>query len=39
VVSETDLDWIASGLDDVVRASHSLGAISDLGRTLASYAV
>ena len=39
VVSETDLDWIESGLDDVVRSAHKLGAVWDLGRTPASHAV
>jgi ornithine--oxo-acid transaminase len=39
VVSEADLDWIETGIEDVVRASHSLGAVWDLGRTLASQAV
>jgi ornithine--oxo-acid transaminase len=39
VVSEADVDWIETGLEDVVRASHSLGAVWDLGRTLASHAV
>jgi ornithine--oxo-acid transaminase len=39
VVSEADVAWIETGLDDVVRASHSLGAVWDLGRTLASHVV
>jgi ornithine--oxo-acid transaminase len=39
VVSEADVDWIETGIEDVVRASHSLGAVWDLGRTLASHAV
>jgi ornithine--oxo-acid transaminase len=39
VVSQADVAWIETGLDDVVRASHSLGAVWDLGRTLASHAV
>ncbi len=34
-----DVDWIETGLEDVVRAAHSLGAVWDLGRTLASHAV
>jgi ornithine--oxo-acid transaminase len=39
VVSEADVAWIETGLEDVVRASHSLGAVWDLGRTLASHVV
>jgi ornithine--oxo-acid transaminase len=39
VVSEADIAWIETGLDDVVRASHSLGAVWDLGRKLASHVV
>ncbi|MGH6912741.1 MAG: aspartate aminotransferase family protein [Geminicoccales bacterium] len=39
VVSEADMEWIETGLEDVVRAAHSLGAVWDLGRKLASHAV
>ena len=39
VVSEADVAWIETGLDDVVGASHSLGAVWDLGRKLASHVV
>ena len=39
VVSEADVGWIETGLDDVVGASHSLGAVWDLGRKLASHVV
>jgi ornithine--oxo-acid transaminase len=39
VVSQADVAWIETGLDDVVRACHSLGAVWDLGRTLASHVV
>ncbi|HEX5078952.1 MAG TPA: aspartate aminotransferase family protein, partial [Geminicoccaceae bacterium] len=39
VVSEADVASIETGLADVVAASHSLGAVWDLGRTLASHAV
>lgn len=39
VVSEADVASIETGLEDVVRAAHSLGAIWDLGRTLGSHAV
>jgi hypothetical protein len=39
VVSQADVAWIETGLDDVVRASHSLGAVWDLGRKLASHVV
>lgn len=38
-MSEADVAAIETGLEDVVRASHSLGAVWDLGRTLASHAV
>jgi ornithine--oxo-acid transaminase len=39
VVSEADVAAIESGLEDVVRTAHSLGAVWNLGRTLASHAV
>jgi ornithine--oxo-acid transaminase len=39
VVSQADVAWIETGLDEVVRASHSLGAVWDLGRKLASHVV
>jgi ornithine--oxo-acid transaminase len=39
VVSEADVAAIESGLEDVVRAAHSLGAVWDLGRKLASHVV
>jgi ornithine--oxo-acid transaminase len=39
VVDRADIDWIETGLEDVVRAAHTLGAVWDLGRTLAGHAV
>jgi ornithine--oxo-acid transaminase len=39
VVSEADIDWIETGLEDVVRSAHTLGAVWELGRTLAGHAV
>jgi ornithine--oxo-acid transaminase len=39
VVDQTDIDWIETGLEDVVRAAHTLGAVWELGRTLAGHAV
>ena len=39
VVDKTDIDWIETGLEDVVRAAHTLGAVWEFGRTLAGHAV
>jgi ornithine--oxo-acid transaminase len=39
VVDQTDIDWIETGLEDVVRAAHTLGAVWELGRKLAGHAV
>jgi ornithine--oxo-acid transaminase len=33
------VDWIVSSLDQVIRASERLGAVWDLGRTLAGHAL
>ena len=39
VLSEADVEWIASAFEDVVGESHALGAVWDLGRTLAGHAL
>ena len=39
VLSEADAEWIASAFEDVVGESHALGAVWDLGRTLAGHAL
>ena len=39
VLSEADAEWIETAFEDVVGDSHALGAIWDLGRTLAGHAL
>jgi ornithine--oxo-acid transaminase len=39
VVSDADAEWIATAFEDVIRESHALGAVWDLGRTLAGHAL
>lgn len=39
VISEADVQWIVDAVEDVVAESHRLGAIWDLGRTLAGHAM
>jgi ornithine--oxo-acid transaminase len=39
VLSEADAEWIETAFEDVVGDSHALGAIWDLGRTLAVHAL
>jgi ornithine--oxo-acid transaminase len=39
VISEADVRWIVDAVEDVVAESHRLGAIWDLGRTLAGHAM
>jgi ornithine--oxo-acid transaminase len=39
VLSEADAEWIEAAFEDVVGESHALGAIWDLGRTLAGHAL
>jgi ornithine--oxo-acid transaminase len=39
VLSEADAEWIETAFDDVVGESHALGAVWDLGRTLAGHAL
>ena len=39
VIDETDADWLVDSLDDVIGESHALGAVWDLGRTLAGHAM
>jgi ornithine--oxo-acid transaminase len=39
IVDDGDVDWIVSSLDQVIRASERLGAVWDLGRTLAGHAL
>jgi ornithine--oxo-acid transaminase len=38
VIGEDDRTWIETAFDDAVRDSHTLGAVWDLGRTLAGQA-
>ena len=39
VISEADATWIADAFEDVIGESHALGAVWDLGRTLAGHAL
>lgn len=39
VVDQTDIDWTLTAFEDVVRAAHTLGAVWELGRTLAGHVV
>lgn len=39
VVDEADARWITDAFEDVVAESHALGAVWDLGRTLAGHAL
>jgi ornithine--oxo-acid transaminase len=39
VVNDADAEWIERAFEDVVRESHALGAVWDLGRTLAGHAL
>ena len=39
VLSDTDVTWIEDALADVIAESHALGAVWDLGRTLAGHAL
>jgi ornithine--oxo-acid transaminase len=39
VLSDADAAWIGDAFEDVVGESHALGAVWDLGRTLASHAL
>jgi len=39
VLGEADAQWIEEGLVDVIGESHALGAVWDLGRTLAGHAL
>jgi ornithine--oxo-acid transaminase len=39
VVSEADAGWIVDAFIDVIGESHALGAVWDLGRTLAGHAM
>ena len=39
VLSDADAAWIEDAFEDVVRESHALGAVWDLGRTLAGHAL
>ena len=39
VVSDADVDAIIDAFDDVIGESHALGAVWDLGRTLAGHAL
>jgi ornithine--oxo-acid transaminase len=39
VLDDADAEWIESAFADVVRESHALGAVWDLGRTLAGHAL
>jgi ornithine--oxo-acid transaminase len=38
VIDEEDVTWIETAFEDAVRESHTLGAVWDLGRTLAGQA-
>ncbi len=39
VIDEADAKWIVDAFEDVVGESHALGAVWDLGRTLAGHAL
>jgi ornithine--oxo-acid transaminase len=39
VLSEADAEWIETAFEDVIGDSHALGAVWDLGRTLAGHAL
>lgn len=39
VIDEADAQWIGDAFEDVVAESHALGAVWDLGRTLAGHAL
>lgn len=39
VLSDADVTWIEDAFEDVVADSHALGAVWDLGRTLAGHAL
>jgi ornithine--oxo-acid transaminase len=39
VISEADATWIGDAFEDVIGESHALGAVWDLGRTLAGHAL
>ncbi len=39
VLSDADAGWIETAFEDVVGESHALGAVWDLGRTLAGHAL
>jgi ornithine--oxo-acid transaminase len=39
VIDEADARWIGDAFEDVVGESHALGAVWDLGRTLAGHAL
>jgi len=39
VIDEADAQWIGDAFEDVVTESHALGAVWDLGRTLAGHAL
>jgi ornithine--oxo-acid transaminase len=39
VLSKADAEWIGTAFEDVVAESHALGAVWDLGRTLAGHAL
>jgi ornithine--oxo-acid transaminase len=39
VLSDSDMDWIETAFEDVVGDAHRLGAVWDLGRTLAGHAL
>jgi ornithine--oxo-acid transaminase len=39
VLSEADAEWIETAFEDVIGDSHALGAVWDLGRTLAAHAL
>ena len=39
VIDEADVRWIGEAFEDVVSESHALGAVWDLGRTLAGHAL
>lgn len=39
VIEDADADWLVGALDEVIAESHALGAVWDLGRTLAGHAM
>jgi ornithine--oxo-acid transaminase len=39
VLSDADAEWIVTAFEDVIGESHALGAVWDLGRTLAGHAL